>query len=205
MMMNIAHPPQYIANVVTTKTWRFCPTVTGAYTITAAKLCGLLSYASTTTAIHQVYESVRIHYIRVWGAAGSTTAVGSVSVTYFGQNLGSAGANSTISDTTVGATRVAAIHAPPPRDSQAAQWQSGQTNVGTVNLFEVNCPAGGVIDVHLSMKVSHNLRTVGTNNATLGIAGVVGQLYYLALDNAYGGTGSVGNTINPDPSLVTAA
>jgi hypothetical protein len=194
-------PPPYIANVAITRLFRFCPTTTGVYTITAAKLGSLVVMATTSTTAIQFFDAVKVNWIRVWGSAGTQTAVGTVGVSFPGIALGVQGPEHVISDTTVGATYIARVHAVPPRNSQAAQWQATYTNVGTNTLFKINVPNGGVVDINLSLSISHDTRAV--NNSVTVAAATVGQIYYLSLDNAAGGTGSVGNVVNVDPNLIT--
>jgi len=198
-------PGMYMANASITKTFRFVSTGAGTYIITAAKLGALISMCTTvTTTVTQLFEQVRLHYVRVWGTAGTAIASSQISLSYNGSSAGSVGNDITYSDCTVGTSRVARIHCPPPIDCDASHWQSTATNAGTAPLFTLFLPnAGCVIDVHLTLRMTPDSRA--TNNTVLvsSPAPVLTQVYYLSLDNPAGGTGAVSSQIQPDNSLIT--
>jgi len=203
-----SHPPPYVANIHFRKTFRFVNTNSGqttesAFTITAAKLGALLAVGKTVNAtVIQMFESIKINYVECWQAPSSNNLLPkTISVTYAGVNLGAQGSDISRSDMSIGATRVAHVKAYPRRDSQAAQWQSTQTNVGTVTMFSIVCSFGAVIDVCLECVITPDSKTA--NNTVTLTTVAVGETYYLALDNPAGGTGSSANTLTPDPTLNT--
>jgi len=198
-------PGMYTANVTVTKTFRFISTGAGTFIITAAKLGALVSMCTTvTTTVTQIFEQVRLHYVRVWGTAGSPTASSQISLQYNGSSAGSVGNDRVYSDCTVGTSRVARIHCPPPIDCDASHWQSTATNAGTAPLFTMFIPSSGcVIDVHLSLRMTPDSRATNNTVPVTTPAPVLTQLYYLALDNPAGGTGATTNVLQPDNTLIT--
>jgi len=205
------HPPQYDANTTVSRVFRFIYTLTSSpqsYTITASKLCALQVIGTTAnTSATQLYEQVKIRKVEIWGSPSSGGGNTSVSLTYLGNALGVQGPNRTFSDQSMGMTHPAYICARPGKESQAAQWQSGDTNVGINTLFSMTFAGTGaglvapiVIDVHLTLRVTHNTRT--TNNTVTLVTVALTSSYYLALDNPAGGTGSTASDLLPDRTLV---
>jgi hypothetical protein len=107
-----------------------------------------------------------------------------------------------------GMTHPGYISIKPPRLSQAADWQNGDTNgtVATSQWFTIVITStSGVattiniftLDLHVTVRVSTDARLAAVSTiAGLGTV-VVGSLYYLALDNPAGGTLSSTNNWPP--------
>ncbi len=205
-------PPEYFANTVVSRVFRFKYAFTSSpqtYNISASKLCALQVIGTTTnTSATQLFEAVKVRKIEVWGGPLATGNAFEAAVTFSGNALGVTGPNRTYSASSVGMTRPAYVCAKPGKETQAAQWQSGDTNVGTNTLFTLNFAAVGAsptttvtIDVHLVLRVTHNTRT-SNNTVTLTTVALT-SMYYLALDNAAGGTLSSASDLAPDRNLVT--
>jgi hypothetical protein len=196
-----AEPPTYMANALITKTYRFVSTVAGDYIISSAKVAGLISIGTTTTQVTQLFETVKINYIRIWAApVTSALAPVSVSCVFAGGIAGVIGNDRKVADMSIGSTRVARIHAVPDPLSQAAQFQSGSTTLGINSWFTLSVPAQAVIDVNMTGKITADSRT--TQNTITVATAVVSAVYYMALDNA--ATASPGgNLLVPDSALVT--
>jgi hypothetical protein len=199
------------ANLVIRKKFRFLNTASAAtsatvYTITSPKVCGLMSIGTVTNStVVQLFEAVRLLKVTVWSAVNQTSGSFvpvSVAVAFPGVALGIAGADILHSDMSVGATRIARVCARPEPSSQAAQWQSGQTGI-TSTWFTINGGYGTVIDLDIEAAVTSDLRTTANSSAVA--AAAVGAIYYMALDNAYSGAGSVGSALAPTAELITTA
>lgn len=201
-------PPIFNSNLTVRKTFRFINTNTSdadgtSFTIIPAKLGFLMAYATTSTNLVQLFESVRILSISIWSSVSNVTNVNvqprSVAIQFSGVTLGIGGVQLTHSDTSVGMTRIARVKARPEPSSQAGQWQSC-TNAATPSFFNLLIGSGAVVDLDLLLNITSDARS--GNNATLTGPATVGQIYYLALDNAMGG-GSNGNHLTPPPELIT--
>ncbi len=204
--------PQYVGNSIVSRCFRFVYAYGGGpqvYTITPAKLCSLqvIGTVVNTTAA-QIYEAARLRKVEMWANGGSSGTM-QLSCVFSGTTLGIAGPNQVVSDSSIGMTVPAHVVAKPSRNSQASQWQSGDTNVGTNTLFVLTFANTGTIgaivavtiDIHVSLRMTGNART--SNNTVALTTVALGAFYNLALDNPAGGTGSVTSDLVPDRSLVT--
>jgi hypothetical protein len=91
-----------------------------------------------------------------------------------------------VSDTSVSVSTPAHIHAVPPRSSTAGFW--GSTSLPNNALFTMIAPSGSIIDISLDL-ILQDEDTVEEAAFTRAIAsGTLGNMYYLALDNATGHT-----------------
>ena len=204
--------PPYTANSIVSRIFRFVygyasgPLV---YTITPAKLCALQVIGTGSTTAAQIYEAVKVRKVEMWANSGSGAAM-QLACTFGGNTLGITGSNQTFSDSNVGMTYPAHVIAVPSKLSQAAQWQSGDTNVGTNTLFTITFSNTGAlggasvaitIDVHVALRMTGNART--SNNSVTLVTSAAGAFYHLALDNPAGSTGSVGSDLGPDRVLVS--
>jgi len=135
--------------------------------------------ANTAIAGSQVFQTVRIRSVEVWGmpAIGATT---SVAVEFSGITAGISGDQSIHTDTSMG-IEPAHVLAAPSRRSLAADFQlsSGAT------AFIVSAPAGGVIDVNLSYR-GQFVATTAVANALVGAT--AGAFYLRGLDGIGAGT-----------------
>jgi len=214
VVRHILQPPSYISNSIVSRVFRFQflylnNGTAQTFTFTASKLGALQvigTVANTTAAL--IYEAARIRKIEMWASPPVDGSIVDISVVYAGSALGVQGPDRGYSAQTVGMTRPAYLCASPGRMTQAAQWQTCATTVGTNNLFNFiisGTGASGTItvtaDVHLALRMTQDSRTTG-NTVSLTVV-AVSSFYYLALDNPAGGTGSVGNLWIPDRSLVT--
>lgn len=206
------HPPPYQSNVVLhKKKFRFVDTLSSAaphtFTISASKLCALVSMCTVVNStVVQWFETVRVHYVEVWGNPQSSasgvnyTSITTVGVNYDGVNTG-AGSDNQMTDTALGSNGIAHVKLRPKKATQADQWQSGQTNVGTGVLFTITCAAQSLIEVCVSLATTANARS--TNNSLTIVSGALGVVYYMALDNTAGSGLSSSNSLTPDPALNT--
>jgi len=213
---NSLRPSEYINNSIVSRSWRFQATTPAGYQVysfSASKLGALQSMVTVlnTTAV-QIYESVRIRRIQVWGTPLADGTNVNISLSYPGQSLGVQGPDRNYSATSMGGTFAAYIVAKPGKFSQAAQWQNTSTNTaGGVVLFSIGASTGNfggtdaaeiVVEVDLAMRMTNDVRVTNNTVPLLSGVGVLGQLYYLPLDNNCGAALSVGGIFKPDPSLV---
>jgi len=201
-----AMPPALTSNLVVRKVFRFVLsssiTTETVFTFTAAKLCALLSVATATTNVVQLFEAVRINSITLWSSINpSNVQPRSVAITFTGASLGIQGTNVSHTDMSVGMTRVARVKARPEPNSQAGQFQSGVTSQ-VPQMFQLNASGGAVCDIDLSLVVTPDVRSSNASTTVTGPA-VVTQVYWMALDNNGGGSGSGSNQWTPPPDLIT--
>jgi len=165
------HPPQINSyQVIHSTCLRF--TVTAAVVnkiITFGNLLDAMLVATTAIAGFQLFDLVKIRKIRCWGQA----ALGTPSTVEIQYNTAT-GDNIVHTDTSLG-IKPAYVHARPSLKSLASFWQ---LNTGG-NVFQLTCPAGSVIDVHLSFKTS-NQNPTAVANALVGAN--PGEFYFRGLD-----------------------
>ncbi len=198
----VIKPPAYNANVNFTKKFRFFAS-SGATNIpiTASQLGALVVIGTSTTTAVQLFETITIKKVEMWATANpSSGANPAVSCTFSGTQLGTQGDSITHSDMSIGNSYPAHVKAVPLPFSRAALPLATLTNVGNQTVFVLNFTMNAVIDVVLDVKVTNDTRS-SLNSVTLTTA-VLGQIYYLALNNACGGTGGA-NSITPDANLIT--
>jgi hypothetical protein len=201
-------PPPYVSNVTLRKVFRFVASTSvtegTTFVITAAKVCGLLSMGTTATQVTQVFETCKIFSISMWSGVNNAASASNlprlVSCVFSGAAAGTFGSNITHSDLSVGMTRVGRLRVKPDRSSQASEFQPGATNL-TNSYFTLVLGPGVIIDVDAGFICTTDARTA-SNSVTVASA-TVGEIYYMALDNAYSGAGSVGNLLTPCLDLAT--
>ncbi len=209
--MQVHNPPPYSPTTVVSRVFRFSilSASGGTFTLTPCKLCAVQGIGTGVNSVIQLYESVRVRYVEIWASPPQNGSVVSCTVSYPGSALGISGPNYTKSDYSMGMTKSAHVKLRPSKTSQASQWQSGSTSLGTNTLFQITLsnPSGTanqayVVDVALTLRMTTDARTTN-NSVTTVSAGTAGGFYNLALDNPAGGTGSVGNLLVPDAVLPT--
>ncbi len=206
-------PQDYEASCVVSKIFRFEYNVTNtrsSITIAPSQLCSLLAFGVNATTVVQVFESVKLRRIQMWGnppVDGDLTKIG---VNFSGVALGITGPGGLHTSSSGGTSRPAKLDVTPPAASQACQWQSGNTSSGNQTLFELQGICTGssasiatiTVDIHVALKCSADPRT--TNNlVTVAGPATPGAIYYLSLDNNATGAGL--NAIKADlllPSIV---
>jgi len=160
--------------------------------------------ASATT-VTQLFESVRFRKIHMWSQASPTQAAIMISFNMSGTAAGITGANNEVNATAVGMTDVAKLIYKANPTTQGGQWQRGDTTAaqpGTDILFTINAPFGTIVDLYLELAMTGDTRVANNTTAITGPA-TLGQIYYLALDNNAGGSGSGSSIFDPVPSLIT--
>jgi len=196
-------PPKYDSNAYVSKTFRFFCSAAGFYTITPAKLGALIVVGTVVnTSATLLFDAVKIRKVEIWAGQISVGGASTVSCSWSGSIAGLMGNQRVDSDTSIGADRVAYVCSKPPKLSQAAQWQqTDNSGIGTNTIFQLNLVAGAIVDLHLNLRMTFGTRTSANTVALTTV--VLTQLYYLALDNPCGTTGSQSSSIRPDSSLIT--
>jgi len=196
-------PPRYDSNAYVSKTFRFNCTSGGFFTITPAKLGALIVVGTVVnTSATLLFDAVKVRKIEIWAGQPPSGGVSTISIAWTGSIAGIMGDQKVVSDTSIGADRVAYICSKPPKNSQVAQWQqTDNSGIGTNTLFQLNLTTNAIVDVHLNLRLPFGTRT-SANTVALGVVALT-QIYYLALDNPAGTTGSQSSTIKPDSTLIT--
>ena len=180
------NPPMLKSNVVISHKFRFLssaalvPTTTGYVTVG-----GLLGAAGTlgrvaNTSVTCIFGSVRLKRIEMWAPPAAQGGAATVSVNYF---AAAGQPNMEFSDTSVSVAQPAHIVAYPPSQSLAGFWQNA---IGFATaLCGMTGPAGTIVDVDVDLVMGDQ---DGTGQLIINVAtSVLGQIYYLALDQP-GGT-----------------
>jgi hypothetical protein len=140
-------------------------------TISYADLLNTILFASTATAPYCVFDYVKIKRVSIWSGSSSSNFPTTVSVQFSGGSItGNAGL---FSDTSV-SIYPACVHAKPSK----AIAQFFQTSSASA-AFTINCPAGSVIDVQLSMR---DIQTLATAAQNASVGATVGGIFYRGLD-----------------------
>jgi hypothetical protein len=151
-------------------------------TIGTGNLLGQLKMAATATSAYAMYSGCRIRRVSIWGPPAADLVPVIVSVEY---SVGTTAANignrpRVISDTSVGATRIASVSVKPDPHSAAAMWQLRSTTPATNGaLFILNGPLNAIVDVELDL-VLQNGESAATAATTTGAT--PGVLYADNLD-----------------------
>lgn len=153
------HPPQYQSVPHFVQKFRFkASAVMSNLAISTADLMGLLLTCSTDeSAVNHSWSllaAFRLRKVSLWAPPAADLAPVTASVEFFNATTDSGfGQRRYVhSDTSVGATRVAAVTAVPPNGSPCASFQnvaSGGTGTTNGTAFILNGPAGTIIDVDL--------------------------------------------------------
>lgn len=171
-------PTQFSSNVRLTHKYRFIATAGATVSITDTGLLAAAGTMCTTTNafVQSFFQSVKIKSVKIWSAPSAQGSNTTCSVEWFG--FGNS-PNLEFSDTTLSVMKNAFVSCVPPVNSLASFWQKA---TGT-NLFTLVFGANAIIEIDLELILSDE-ETVPT--AIVVATGVVGHIYYLALDNATG-------------------
>ncbi len=173
-----AQPKQFQSTARVDKLFRFKSGSATTVNLSVTDLGDLFCVAATTTSAYQLGAAVKVKHIEIWGPPSSSLDPVTVSVEWLGTTAGTFGNSLLVSDTSVGATRVAHIKSRPPVGSQVAQWQP---SASTATICQLTFPVNAIIDLRYSVMLR------GDNGGspvavTAAVAGAtVGQLYCRAL------------------------
>jgi hypothetical protein len=156
--------------------------------ISTADLMSLLVMATSTTTSHGLVSAIRLRKVSLWGPPAADLVPVTCSIEFVNvlANSGFGQKRLIHSDTSIGATRVAAVTAVPPIGTPAASWQNVTSATATTNGagFILNGPLNMTIDVDVDM-VLQNGEAPFTGPAITG--GTTGTIYLNSLDGAAAG------------------
>jgi hypothetical protein len=134
----------------------------------------------------------------MWSQAPVLTALGfELAIIVNGASAGLQGTDETFSSIGVGMTDVARVGVKFDPATQVGQWQDLTASTSSSVFFILQIPNGSgaiidlVADFVMQPLAAPILQTVTTGPA------IPGQLYYMALDNTAGGTGSTNAVLRP--------
>jgi len=157
-----------------TRVERFISTGTSASTVSASSLAmafgGICTVANST--VTGFVTSIRVISVRVWPAAG-----GFANVSWLKEASGKV--PDELMDSTIpqGITVTNCLTFTPPARSLAQFWND---NSSTDNLFLISATVGSVVDVAVELTLPAALTGFSSSVTT----GVLGAIYYLALDGS---------------------
>jgi hypothetical protein len=172
------HPPQFDAAIHFTQKFRFQASAALVNAqISSATLLSMLCCVTTATTAAPLCTAVRIRRVSIWGppAQDLTPVTVSIEFTQF-NTAGQVGNRPRVySDTSVGATRVAAVSAKPEKNSAADMWQlRSQLTTGGASLL-INGPVNSLVDIDLEYVVQNGETppaSVPTTGAVVGTVAV---------------------------------
>jgi len=144
--------------------------------VTFQNLLDTLLVATTAVAGVDLFQTVKIRRIRVWGiAAIGTPSV--VSVEFSGTTAGFVGDQAIHTDTSVG-VQPAHVDAVPSKKCLASNYQVSTA----VIAFYLLCPTGAIIDLELSFRSQFQVANATAQNALVGAT--PGSQYIRGFDGA---------------------
>ncbi len=178
------------------------------YTFLVPKIAGLLSMGTASNSVSQIFETVRIVSIALrsqnnfqFPNVGVTKQLpNAVALQFSAATTGFTGKSAMHENIAVGATHIAKLKARPSPKSTASDWQNGATS-NTAQWFQIIAGYGTICDITVDFQVTPDTRA--SNSVATVAAATLGQIYYMALDNAYGGAGSSGSVWTPPQDLIT--
>ncbi len=174
---NFRQPPMLQPHIRTTRRFRFVATSAVAYNSITVKdlagVCGVVGTVTNTTGAYLV-GTLRVAKVEMWSPPASVGTSVSISMSWGGFNNSP---NIEYTDSSVSQTEPAHIACRPPRESLAKFWQ---TTGNDSPLFILNCPTSTIIDVTIEFMEADSSSALTTTSL---VTAVVGQRYYLALDD----------------------
>ncbi len=173
----VSHPPQIDGlEVRHSVTLRFRATAANNLAVfTFQNLLDTMLVATTATTGFDLFQAVRVRRVRVW-AVPVIGGSASVSVEFAGSTTGVVGDQSIHSDTSMG-IQPAHVDARPSVRSLASDYQVSSASVA----FNIQHPAGAVIDVELSFRGNtFGIAATAAQNALVGAT--AGVVYLRGLD-----------------------
>jgi hypothetical protein len=142
--------------------------------ITYKDLMDTILVATSSTALYDLFQMVKVRAVEVWAAPLLGSAV-SVGVAFDSVSAGEIGDLRWHTDTSM-AVQPAHVKARPSPKSQAAQFQPQSA----ASAFHLTCPTGSVVDVELTFVQSAQLVSNFATNVGVGLT--TGASYWRGLD-----------------------
>jgi hypothetical protein len=143
-------------------TLRFRNVAAATLTISFQNLLDTMLVATTAIAGFNLFQTVRIRQVRVWGLSAVGTAT-SASLEFSGTTTGVSGDQAIHTDTSMGVSPLY-ICASPSKRALASEYQLSSAAVA----FTLQVPAGCVIDCDLSFRSGFATAPVAAANALVG-------------------------------------
>jgi hypothetical protein len=153
---------------------RFTATAAAVTAITFQNLLDTVLIAVGPTVAADLFEAVRVNSVELWSIAALGTP-STLILAFTGVTLGAQGDQKTHTDTSMG-IEPAHVKARPDPLTQAGQFQASSNTTA----FQLDVPAGTVIDVSLTFRQPVNGLVVGSQNVL--VAATTGAVYYRGLD-----------------------
>lgn len=176
-------PPPISPNTPVRRRFRFeASSALAGVTITGRDLFDLVCMATTTTTASQLYESVRIQAVEIWGPMASDLKPVTVDITW-PDNTSIGSPQVVHSDTSMGSSFGAHVRSSPPSWGASSLWQLREA---TATQFILNGPVNSVVDVTLDLVLQQQSALAATvSHAVSGAS--VGVIYVRALDSVQSG------------------
>jgi len=176
----VPHPPMIRGVELQHKvTLRYISLQTIAQDIQYRNLLDLMLVAVTTTSGFDLFETVKIRRIRIWGPPNNSASApgtpSSIRLEFSGTVTGSIGDQQLYTDTSMG-VEPAYIDARPSPKSLASNFQLS----AATTAFSINCPLGTVVDLSLSLRSMFSNANAAASTAL--VAATVGAQYLRGLD-----------------------
>jgi len=175
---NAIRPPPFQPNLLVRRKFRFESSAAVTAPISSTDLFDLVVMACTSTTAFDVYNSVRLRGVEIWGPMASDLKPVTVSVEYFGS--GAVGSPATLfSDTSMGSMMCAHVKTKPPKASAPSLWLDASQSATVV--FTVKLPANSIIDVDLDLILQNGTGAVPAGASVAGAT--AGVVYVRSLDS----------------------
>lgn len=184
----ISHPPQLNGiELRHSVTLRYRATAAATTTVTFQNLLDTLLVATTATAGTDLFQTVKIRRVRIWGigALGATSTA--VTLEFSGVTTGLVGDQCIHTDVAMG-VQPAYVDARPSPKALCSEYQLSSA----ANAFVMTVPVGAVIDLDLSFRSQFGTVNAAAQNALVGAT--AGTQYIRGLD----GLGGAGTNYSAD-------
>lgn len=177
------------------------------YSITPCKLGALLAMGTGATTVAGIFTQVRVLKLAAWSPTPiiATANPSNVAIAFNSALAGLQGDEQANSGMSMGTGHNGFACIRPKLTSQAGQFQNTNVNNASAQntLFTITSPAQSliVIQITLEYRCTITTRAAAASSFTVGAASA-GTLYYMALDNAAGGTASSSSNLIPTNALV---
>jgi hypothetical protein len=170
----IPHPPSITGyEPKHSTTLRFNAGTTFNGSITFQNLLDTLLIATSATVVQDLFYSVRIRRVRLWAISAIGTPA-TIEFEFNGLGASQLGNEQIVTDTSMG-VEPAMVQASPSVRTLCGLWQTSSSAVA----FTMKLPAGGIIDVELSLRSNPGIAVAAQNAA---VAVTAGAIYFRGLD-----------------------
>jgi hypothetical protein len=171
----LSHPPQVNGlELRHSTTMRFITNAAFTGNITFQNLLDTYCFATSTTAVANVFQTVKVRRVQLWAVPALGTAT-SVSLEYSGITAGATGDQGLHTDTSMG-IQPAHVVARPNVKSLASNYQLNSAAFA----FALTVPTGTVVDVELSFRGQLGTASTACQNAA--VAATASAFYLRGLD-----------------------